>query len=211
MDFKSKQVSLLELIEVPVQTGFQVRPVLRSRVFGKRGAVSFRGKSYKLIQVKDTVRGIWQDINSKGLETIVITEKKSKFMKKYLLEVDDVLYLSKLNPGAFRYRGPIGATLPVAHFYILRPKVQLVDPDYLCWVLNQSWTVGHYVQKHLVGSALPFVTKESLLGFKIPLPTLSIQKKIIYLLKLRAQEKALQKELDNKKNILLNKALRKLL
>ena len=207
MDFKSKQVSLSELIRTPVQTGFQLRRGSQNRL----SSVHTKKSKYHLIQVKNIKRGVLYQIQSGNLDTLFISNRKSKFMKKYLLKANDVLYLSKLHPGAFRYRGPIGPVLPMAHFYILRPKVQLVDPDYLCWVLNQSWTVQCYVRKRLVGSVLPFVTKDSLLGFKIPLPAMSNQKKIIELLNLRAQEKEIQEQLDSKKNILLNKALQKLL
>ena len=60
-------------------------------------------------------------------------------MNKYLIQRNDVLYLSKLHPGAFRYRGSIEKTIPMAHFYILRPKTEYIDSDYLCWALNQDF------------------------------------------------------------------------
>ena len=107
-------------------------------------------------------------------------------MKKYLLRKEDVLYLSKLHPGAFRYRGHVGDVLPMTHFYILRPHLNLVDPDYLCWALNQSWIIGAYVQKLMIGSSLLFISRSDLLNFKIPLPTIKVQKKNYKLIKIES-------------------------
>ena len=168
-------------------------------------------KSYNLIQAKSACRDILYHIKPDGLEQMFIPERKSKFISKYLVQKNDVLYLSKLTPGAFRYTGPINNTLPMAHFYILRPKVNYIDSDYLCWALNQSFTIRGYVQKHLTGSALPFISRIDLMNFKIPLPSMSIQKKIVCLLKLRAREKLLQETVDEKKHILINSVLKKLL
>ena len=185
-------------------------PVARGGA-GKEAGATFQAERYNLIQTKDVKRGILYQIKKTNLDTLFIPVGKSKFMKKYLTKKNDVLYLSKLNPGAFRYIGPVGDTIPTAHFYILRPKTDYADPDYLCWALNQNFTIRHYVQKHLIGSALPFISRTDLVNFKIPLPIMSVQKKIISLLKLREREKLFQKTIDEKKHLLINTVLRKLL
>jgi len=195
-NFQSKQVKLSDIIAF-VQTGFQIR--------GKAESQS-DFNSYNLIQVKDTVRGVLYHIRSKDLDKIFINEQKKKFMNKYLIQKDDVLYLSKLNPGAFRYTGPVENTVAMAHFYILRPKMNIIDSDYLCWALNQGF-VKPYVQKGLKGTILPFISKDTLMDLKIPLPGMDIQKKIISVMKLREREKQIQDTIDRKKNILINTIL----
>ena len=229
---------LSDIIMTPVQTGFQVRRGFRPKLdSAHKDGIRYhliqakdikRGLLYKINQTgfeKGVTLEVFSSYNRNvkhefsntisiepsGLDTLFIPEGKSKFMQKYLIQERDVLYLSKLHPGAFRYKGPIGRALPMSHFYILRPKIKGIDSDYLCWVLNQKWTTGPYIQKLIAGSVLPFISKADLLSFKIPLPTFSVQKKIVYLLSLRDREKQIQEQLDSKKNILLNKVLRDLL
>ena len=227
--FQSKQVLLSNIIEETIQTGFQVREQARfvplclpaprkvrlPESVGHK-SLSFlpssqQSKHYKLVQVKDAKPGVLYRVDPAGLDSIVVPARKSKFMQKYLIQKDDVLYLSKLRPGAFRYTGPVEDTIPMAHFYILRPKTHVVDPDYLCWALNQDFIVRHYVRKNLTGTALPFIPRSALLEFSIPLPALSIQKNIVQLLTLRAREKAIQEKIDQKKQTLISATLRKLL
>ena len=131
-------------------------------------------------------------------------------MKKYLVQKNDVLYLSKLNPCAFLYTGSIKNTLPMAHFYILRPKTNRIDSSYLCWVLNQGF-MQPYIQKYLKGTVLPFISRDVLMNLKIPLPSRSVQKKIVGLLQLRMQEKEIQEEIDKKKLGVINTLLNRLL
>lgn len=198
--FQSKQVKLSDVIATSIQTGFQVRGKVQPDSQG----------NYTLIQVKDTIRSVLYHIKSENLDKIFIPEEKKKFMNKYLIQKNDVLYLSKLNPGAFRYTGSIENTMPMAHFYILRAKTDIVDSDYLCWALNQDFMKPH-IQKWLKGTILPFISKDALMNLKIPLPSLATQKKIISFLKLMAQEKEIQKTMDKKKSVLINTVLNGLL
>ena len=210
-DFQSKKVPLSNLLKENIQTGFQVREQESSAFYNTKETPPHQSKFYKLIQVKDTSRGVLFQINPVGLNSITLPARKSKFMQKYLIQKDDVLYLSKLHPGAFRYKGPVEDTIPMAHFYILRPKSLVVDPDYLCWALNQGFIIKRYLQKHLIGSALPFIPRSALVKFPVPLPPLHTQKSIVQLLQLRAREKEIQKTIEEKKSILINSALRQLL
>ena len=78
------------------------------------------------------------------------------------------------------------------------------------WALNQDF-MKPQIQKYLKGTILPFISKDALATFRIPLPNIDIQKKIINLLRLRAQEKEIQEVIDKKKNTLMNKVLTGLL
>ena len=199
-NFQSQQVKLSNIVTIPIQTGYQVRGKVQPDSQG----------NYNLIQVKDTTRSTLYQIRSASLDKISIPEEKRKFMNKYLIQKNDVLYLSKLNPGAFRYTGSIESTVPMAHFYILRPKINSIDSDYLCWALNQDFMKPH-IQRCLRGTILPFISKDALIALKIPLPAISIQKKIISLLHLKMQEKEIQEKVERKKNILIKTILNGLL
>lgn len=165
---------------------------------------------YRLIQVKDTHRGILSQICPLRLDRVLIPEKKDKFMQKYILHKQDVVYLSRLSPHAFRYGGPVEKTIPMEYFYILRPKEDDVDSDYLCWVLNQTF-MQPYIRKGLEGTVLSFISKKALMDIKIPLPGLGIQKKIASLLKLRVREKQLSESIGEKKDIVINQILNTLI
>lgn len=198
--FQSKQIKLSNIITASIQTGFQVREKVQPNSQG----------NYTLIQVKDAIRGVLYHIKSGNLDKIFIPENKKKFMNKYLIQKNDVLYLSKLNLGAFRYTGSVENTIPMAHFYILRPKTDIIDSDYLCWALNQDF-IKLYIQKYLKGTILPFLSKDALMNLKIPLPNFATQKKIISFLKLMAQEKEIQETMEKKKSVLINTVLNGLL
>ena len=200
--FKSKLVHLPDIVTLPIQTGFQIRGRIQFHPIG----------NYNLVQVKDVDRSkaLYQ-IRTDALNKISIPEKKRKFIIKYLLKKDDILYLSKLHPAAFCYKGSFGDTIPMSHFYILRPNIDVIYPDYLCWALNQKFIIQPYVQKHLSGSVLPFISGVDLMKFKIPLPSKDVQKKIIKLLHLAVREKEIQEKIDKKQNILINTLLKRAL
>ena len=191
-----KQAKLSDVLVISVQTGFQVR--------GRSGLDS-KG-NYNLIQVKNTVRSLLHHIESKSLDKVSIPEKNRKFMNKYFVQKNDILYLSKLNFGAFLYSDTLENTIPVAHFYILRPNPNVIDSYYLCWILNHKF-LKPYIQKCAKGTSLPFISKEALMNLKIPLSPLSEQKRIIDLLKLRAKEQEIQNTIEKKKNILITAIL----
>ena len=196
LKFQLKKTKLLDILAMPIQTGFQVR--------GK-SQLDAKG-NYNLIQVKDTARNALYHIKSKSLDRVAVPERNRKFMNKYLVQKNDVLYLSKLNLSAFLYSDTLENTVPVAHFHILRPKVNRVDPYYLCWILNHK-SLKPSIQKYIKGTSLPFISKESLMKLKIPLPPKDTQEKVTKLLKLRAKEQEIQNTIDKKKNLLINAVL----
>ena len=203
MVFKSKVLKLQEILSDSIQTGFQARG-------GAEISSSHKGKGYySLIQVKDADK-LNYSINTQSLSCVF--HQKEPFMRKYILQKQDVLYLSKLDFCAFRLPASLPEnTVPTAHFYILRPQIKYIDPDYLCWALNQDFLVKSYIQKHLSGSVLPFVTKTALSNLNIPLPIVSVQKKIVTLLKLRAKEQSLQNALNKKQQMLINTKIKNVL
>lgn len=201
LNFESRKMELSKVIFLPIQTGFQVRMNVQTGAYG----------NYGLIQVKDASSSLCYQISSGGLDRVWIPESRQKLMKKYLVQKDDVLYLSRLNLGAFRYNlDSHGDVVPMSHFYILRPRCDVVHPDYLCWVLNQDF-IKPDIFRNLKGSVLPFISKDALKKLRIPVPDVDFQKKIVALLNLRRQEKEKQKKMDKKKDILINEVMTRLL
>lgn len=195
ISLNSKQIKLSELVEMPIQTGYQVRGKVEHDPDG----------NFSVIQVKNINRNTY-NVDTAPLEKILIAEDKQKFMDKYLLQKNDVLYLSKLNPGSFRYHGPLGNIVPMAHFYMLRPIDKSIDGDYLCWALNQDF-MKPYIAKSLKGTTLPFISKQDLMDFVIPVPDINTQRKIVEISSLRRRERELTLALEQKKDILINELL----
>ena len=208
--FSSNWLKLSDLIDSPIQTGFQIRGQFDSRYNPSHEEELEEKGFYSLIQVKSASQSLFYQIQPQKFDKIFVPSKKRKFMEKYILKKQDLLYLSKLRPGAFRYTGSVERILATAHFYILRLKSELADPDYLCWALNQDFMKAQ-IQTHLKGTILPFITKKALMSWFIPLPSMAKQKQIAQLLHLRIREKEIQNRLDQKKNILVNTLLKEIL
>ena len=208
--FSSNRLKLSDLIDSPIQTGFQIRDRFHSPYHPSHREKCKKTDFYNLIQIKSTSQSLFYQIQDQKFDKLFVPTKKRKFMEKYLLKKQDLLYLSKLRPGAFRYTGSVEGVLPSSHFYILRLKLGIVDPDYLCWVLNQDFMKAQ-IQTHLKGTTLPFITKEALKSWTIPLPSMARQKQMAQLLHLRIKEKEIQNRLNQKKNIFINTFLKEML
>lgn len=186
---RSEKVKIAEILDI--QTGFQVRNRFH---FDSQG-------NYNIIQVKNTSESLLHYMKPNNLDKIHIPKNRRSTMDKYLLKKEDILYLSKLHFKAFRYMGDLENTAPMSHFYILRPT-KPINSDYLCWILNQS-----SIKSHIQGSLLPFISKKALMNIEIPLPREETQKKISQILRLRAKEIEMQKAIDQKKTVYINKVL----
>lgn len=192
--FKSKTKKLGSLVEM--QTGFQVRGKVEPNPSG----------NYSLIQVKDLDRETFH-VDAKKLEKIEVPEKREGFMDKYLVDPTEVLYLSKgSKPGAFVLDSELEYTIPMAHFYILKPKNGSVETKFLCWALNQDF-MNPFLSRSLKGSGIPFISKPDLADWEVPVPSLEAQRKIVELWQLRVEEKRLERQLEEAKDKLINEIL----
>lgn len=145
-----------------------------------------------LIQLKDV---------NKSRTRLEVTEGTVRFdpersIEKQLLHEGDVLFMGKgSKPFACTVRGLTKPAVATGMFFILRPDTKLVLPDYLAWVLNQEKSLTSLLIASGTGVAMPVIRRRVLEEFSIPLPPLTIQRKISELQRLMAEEKDLLCEL----------------
>ena len=96
-------------------------------------------------------------------------------------------------------------TVASPHFFILRIKSEkLVRPDYLAWYINHT-RAQRYFSKHVAGTALPHINRQTLEDLPVILPPLQVQERIVNAHRCRLKEKALLETLiEKKKHFLAN-------
>lgn len=145
------------------------------------------------------------DGNVDGL--IEITEKS----KSHLLEEGDVLFVGKgMRNFAWKYSIDTGKAIASSIFFVIKPKPDLVDSDYLVTIFN-STKYQSFFQSLGAGSSIPSIRKNELEAVEIPLPPLEIQKKIAKLSDLHRAELALTGRLIDEKNKLFQAVINDIL
>jgi restriction endonuclease S subunit len=114
--------------------------------------------------------------------------------EKYLLNPGDILFMSRgSNNYAVLLEDLSGPTIAPLTFFILKPK-SIVFPAYLAWCLNQEM-VRAKLNEIRTGAGTPMIPRQEFSEILIPLPGLSIQRKIVDLAALQLKEKELLKKL----------------
>ena len=89
------------------------------------------------------------------------------------------------------------------YFYILHPRPDLIDPEYLAWFINlpQSQAV---LATHARGSHMKMIPKQDFLSLPINLPDLATQRKINAIQNLAYVERKLAGQLEHKRQQFLD-------
>jgi restriction endonuclease S subunit len=144
---------------------------------------------------------------SLAADEYVLDDKKNQ---AHLLQDGDVLFVGKGNRlFAWCYRSTMGPYVPSSIFFVLRPKTELVQPEYLCAVLNapQSKSVFQQIGS---GTNILSIRKSELGAFEIPIPGLDRQQKIAELTHLHQRSLDLNKSLQNQQELLYQGFMAKL-
>lgn len=138
---------------------------------------------------------------------IDISEKS----KSHILEDGDILFVGKgMRNFAWKYSADIGKAIASSIFYVIRPKSELVDADYLVAIFNSS-KYQSFFQVLGAGSSIPSIRKNELEVVEIPLPPLEIQKKITDLSLLHQKQLLLTEKLIEEKNKLFQAVINDIL
>lgn len=111
---------------------------------------------------------------------------------KYLVSAGDVVFRSRGERNtAFaldtRFKEPALAVLPL---FVLRPKVDIVLPEYLAWAMNQPPAQRHF-DSFARGTGLRMVPRSSFDTLDIDVPDLGTQRRILAIDALAERERAL--------------------
>jgi restriction endonuclease S subunit len=102
-------------------------------------------------------------------------------------------------------------TVASPHFFILRVNPQSpVRSDYLVWYINHT-RAQRYFSKHVAGTALPHINRQTLEELPVILPPVQVQEQIVYAHRCRLKEKAILERLIETKKHFLDKFLDKTL
>ena len=131
------------------------------------------------------------------------------FKKEHFLKRGDILLCARgKNNYAFLIDEDIQNTIAVSQFFIIRTKETELLPAYLVWYLEQQEAVAYFKSNTLM-STVPLINKKSIENFKLVLPSISKQKIIAEVYKLREKERYLVEQVIHEKEKLINGILLK--
>lgn len=120
--------------------------------------------------------------------------------QRHLLNEGDILFSAKGTKNfAVIIKPKMGACVASSTFLVLRLKEelkQIVLPEFLVWFLNHPNSLA-YLKAHAIGTGLPSISKKTLEGLEIILPSVNTQHNIIIIDSLRKKEKTLKHQIED--------------
>ncbi len=168
-----------------------------------RTGYQFRGKvvpnddaNVAVIQIKD--------VNEERMvQTAELVSVKLDKPEPYLVTRGDVLFLSR---GHRQYAAvvsePVQNTIVTGYFFILRPKVNLIHPEYLAWAINGA-EFQAALRPSVRGSHIPLVSKADFLDLALRVPPLDVQQQVLKLQELSRRERRLSEAIQTKRQQLV--------
>lgn len=138
-----------------------------------------------------------------GLARIGMPDLKDR----HLVQDGDLLFRSRggTNWAALVGSG-LGRAVLAAPMLLIRPKTEMVDPDYLQWFINHPATQC-VLAGQAAGTAVKMIGKSVLDGLQVALPALADQRRIVQVARLAAREEALLEELGGRRKALIDNLL----
>lgn len=141
------------------------------------------------------------------LDNVELFMDNNDIQPKHLLRQDDILFVSKgMRFFAFKYDTFIGPAIASSIFYVIKPNINRVLPDFLVCILNHPQSLN-YFNGASAGSSIPSIRKNELLDFEIELPSLDEQQKLMDLYYCHKEQMHLLNQLKNKKQDILNQII----
>lgn len=170
------------------------------------------GKSFRQ-RIEDDPNGTCLVIQMKDIsnEQLTITGSPQSILiddinPSQLLAYGDILFMAKGNNNfAVMYQSDQPA-VAVSLFFIIRPKRDKIDPEYLTWYLNAP-TAQSYFHENRLGASVGNIRIDALRELEVELPEMNRQKQIAKLNSLLREEKALTNEYMEKKEVFLNQTM----
>jgi len=168
-----------------------------------RTGYQFRGKvvpsddaNVAVIQIKDVDE-------ERVVRTAELVSVESDKPEPYLVTRGDVLFLSR---GHRLYAAvvsePIRDTIATGYFFILRPDVTVIHPEYLAWAINGP-EFQEALRPYVRGSHIPLVSKTDFQSLLLCVPPLDVQRQVLKLQELSRRERRLTETIQAKRQQLI--------
>lgn len=119
-------------------------------------------------------------------------------LSQHLLSENDLLIGNKGQKfGTFLYSNEFLNSVASASFFVIKMNKEKCLPEFLQWYLNQKQTRDYLLQNSITAT-IPSLSKAVLTNLQVPIPSLSVQKKITHLIGLVKAEQLLLKEIVDK-------------
>ncbi|MFA7449142.1 MAG: restriction endonuclease subunit S [Weeksellaceae bacterium] len=142
------------------------------------------------------------------MDTFVDLDQKNE---THILNEGDILFVGKGNRNfAWAYTKTVGPAIASSIFFVIKPDRNQVLPEYLTTIFNLPKN-QIYFQSLGAGSSIPSIRKSELEMFPVPLPEMSVQKKIVELKQLHELEIRLTQEIVDKKRMLFQEVINQLI
>lgn len=173
---------------------------IRSGYLFRRGIEESPDGRYFIVQIKD-VAG-YGELDETGLVRTDINDVR----EDHLVRPGDILFGSRgSRKHALAVRTvPEKAVFSYQVFAIeTRPAVL---PEYLSWYINQK-PAQRYIEENSMGSYVTTISKSALSQMSVPVPPMAVQQRIVDVFRLFEKEKALVREIEEKRAGLIESTL----
>jgi restriction endonuclease S subunit len=157
---------------------------------GRDATRAVEAGSCRLVRISDVSQdGTWLN------EAFARIEPAERIREELFLRSGDVLFPNRgTRTTAIVYRLGETRVIAGAQFFVLRPDISRVLPEYLAWFLRTEDSARHFegVRK---GTYVQIVQRSDLADLAMPLPSLEVQQKIVEVAALAVEERLVAERL----------------
>ena len=157
---------------------------------GRDATRPVEGGSCRLVRISDVSQdGTWLNADFAHIEPA------ERIRDDHFLRSGDVLFPNRgtrTTAIAFRMEQP--RIIAGAQFFVLRPNVARVVPEYLAWFLRSESAARHFEERRK-GTYVQIVERRDLEDLDLPLPPLEMQRKIVEAAALAIEERSLSEKI----------------
>jgi hypothetical protein len=146
--------------------------------------------SCRLVRISDISQdGTWVS------EAFVVIEPAERIRDEVFIRAGDVLFPNRgTRTTAIACRLEQPRLLAGAQFFVLRPDMSKVLPEYLAWCLRSEESARYFAERRK-GTYVQIIQRSDLADLEVPLPPLVLQEKIVAVATLAVEERGLMDRL----------------
>ena len=142
------------------------------------------------------------DISQDGellTKELIRIEPNEPVKEELFLRSGDVLFPNRgARTTALAFRLDLPRTLAGAQFFVLRPKSEVVLPEYLAWFLRTE-EAARYFEGRRKGTYVQIIQRSDLADMEMPVPPLKVQQKVVEAANLALRERIIAERLASLK------------